>query len=126
MEQIADVELNSGTTLERAAQTVAGEAGWHTDGTGAIYCDQKTYIGASLTEVGKVMERLGFINDSGSVFWEDIEKWMNDSEADEGFYKSLWRKDSPMHARGRFGWRIAGEVGSARRGENRRTSEVTS
>ena len=57
MERIARFDVTTGTTLERAAQAVAGDAGWHMDGHGAVYCDEKAYIGASLTEVAEALTK---------------------------------------------------------------------
>lgn len=115
MERIARFDVNTGTTLERAAQTVAGEAGWHMDGHGAIYCDEKAYIGASLTEVAEAMKDLRLVNDYGGVIWSRIEELTSEDGTDGGWQRSTWLPYSPRHVPGLLGLYIAQAVGDRRR-----------
>ena len=115
MERIARIDVNTRTTLERAAQTVAGQAGWHMDGHGAVYCDVKTYIGASLTEVAEAMKDLRLVNDYGDVIWSRIEELTSEDGADRGWQRSTWLPDSPRYSPGWLGLCIARAVGDRRR-----------
>lgn len=115
MERIACVDANTRTTLERAGQSVAGLAGWHMDGRGAIYCDVKTYIGASLTEVSEAMKDLDLVDDDGHVKWGRLEELTSVSKTGGGWQRSTWLRYSPRHVPGHLGRFIAQAVGDRRR-----------
>lgn len=112
---IPEVGFNGGTTVERGAQTIAHVAGWQMDGAGAIYDDTGGYVGASLTEVGAAMVKMGFTNDWGSVFWGELDDFVQDQISLPQYTWKVVDRGGKTTAAALLGTAVARTVGDARR-----------
>lgn len=122
MAPIPPAGSNTGTTVERAAQTVLSMAGWFMDGMGAIYDEAGAYVAASLTEVAEPMKRRQFVGDEGRVYWGTIDDFVKEDIGDQ-FTWILMRGYAPygkVFAGGYLGYALARDVGCIRRGEELR------